>query len=301
MLGLISTGWSQLTVELLQTQEQFLQGEAIPLSVRVVNRSGQTLTMGNTADWLTFSLEERVGTVVPKIGEVPVLGEFVLESGQRGTRHVDLEPYFAVTKPGRYVVTATVHIPSWGRDVNSPPKFFDVIEGTHLWEQEVGLPRVPGATNATPETRVYTLQQANYLKGQIRLYLRVSDPLTGRVIKLQPVGNLISFSRPDPQVDKFSQLHLLYQNGPRTFSHQVFSTEGELILRQNYEYEDGRPRLRPDNDGWVIVSGGIRRSVASDFPPGLEPDKPVPAVPEPATTTTNAPTTNAPAKSKKKK
>jgi hypothetical protein len=292
LLGWAAAAWSQVSVEVLLDQQQFLPGETIPASVRIVNRSGQTLKLGATEDWLTFSMEEREGTVVPKLGEVPVLGEFELGSGQRGTKHVNLEPYFGLGKSGRYGIRASVQIPGWANEITSPVKYFDLIEGTKLWEQEVGLPRPAGATNAEPEIRIYTLQQANYLKGQIRLYLRVSDPGHGKLLRLQPVGKLLSFSRPDPQVDKLSQLHLLYQSGPQNFSHQVFSTEGELILRQNYEYVDKRPRLRPDEDGWVIVSGGIRRNHPSDFPPDLEPsqqarDLVAPELP---------PATNAPAK-----
>jgi hypothetical protein len=292
LLGMALPLHSQVTVEVDMTQEQFLPGEQIPVAVRVINRSGQKLTLGTTEDWLTFSLEERGATVVPKLAEVPVLGEFALESGQRGTKHVNLEPYFALSKPARYVVVASVQIPAWGREVSSFPRYFDVIEGTRLWEQTVGLPLSPDATNATPETRIYTLQQANYLKGQIRLYLRVTDGTTGRVVKLQPIGGLLSFSRPEAQVDKISQLHLIYQNGPQTFSHQVFSTEGELILRQNYDYVDRRPRLKADEDGWIVVNGGIRRIVPTDFPPGLEPEKKEPAIPdlEAKPSITNAPT-----------
>jgi hypothetical protein len=292
LIGWVSSALSQVSVELLLEQQQFLSGETIPVSVRIVNRSGRALTLGNTENWLTFSMEEREGTVVPKLGDAPVLEEFVLESGQRATKYVNLQPYFALGKPGHYGVVASVQIPGWADDVISAPKYFDIIEGTKLWEQEVGLPRAPGATNAEPELRIYTLQQANHLRGQIRLYLRVTDPGRGRLVRLQPVGKLLSFSRPEPQVDKLSQLHLLYQSGPQTFSHQVFSTEGELILRQTYDYVDKRPRLRPDDDGWVIVSGGQRRSHSSDFPPDLEPTKP----PTDSLAPELPPATNAPAK-----
>jgi uncharacterized protein (DUF58 family) len=71
---------AQVTVEVVLEQEQFLGGEALPVAVRITNRSGQTLRMGNEPDWLTFSVESREGFVVVKTDEVPVLGAFELES-----------------------------------------------------------------------------------------------------------------------------------------------------------------------------------------------------------------------------
>src|SRR5207249_11768589 len=70
-------------------QDQFLPGETLPAAVRISNRSGQTLRLGAEEDWLTFSVEARESAVVAKIGEVPVRGEFVVESSQRATKHVD--------------------------------------------------------------------------------------------------------------------------------------------------------------------------------------------------------------------
>jgi hypothetical protein len=278
LLFLAGLANAQLKVEILQKQEQFLPGEELHVSVRVINRSGQVLTLGTTEDWLTFSVESRDGSVVQRLSDPPVLDEFKLESSQMATKQVNLEPHFGLTTPGRYRVVATVRVPGWGNEVNSAPKFFDIIEGSRLWAQDVGLPKSAGSTNAVPETRRYTLQQANYLKGRIRLYLRVTDPVSGRLFRLLPIGSLVSFSRPEPQVDKQSRLHLLYQNGPHTFLYAVFSTEGDLILRRTYELVDSRPRLRPDEEGHVVVMGGTMVPNDSDFPGSS--DEPVPvAVP----------------------
>lgn len=266
---------AQVRVEVLTRQEQFLPGESLVVSVRVINRSGQTLSLGRGEDWLSFAVQSREGRVVQKLSDPDIIDEFTLESGQMGTKHVDISPHFALSTPSRYQVVATVRIPELGTDVSSLPRFFDIIEGSRLWEQEVGLPgNASTATNGSPVLRRFTLQQANYLRGQIRLYLRVSNPETGKVIKLVPIGSMVSFSRPEPQIDRDSHLHVLYQNGPHTFIYSVFSTEGELILRRTYDYVDSRPRLRPDATGNVVVLGGVVRPSATDFPG--ESDKPVP-------------------------
>jgi len=260
---------AQITVEVLQDQDQFLPGEALQVAVRITNRSGQTLRLGGDDNWLTFGVESMAGSVVRKTGEAPVPREVtIVESSKRATIRVDLAPYFALNQPGRYLITATVRIPDWPREIPpSPGKAFDIIEGAKLWEQEFGLPPSPGATNAIPEVRKYILQQANYIKGKLRLYLRVTDGSGSKTFRVFPIGTLFSFSRPEFQVDKLSRLHCLYENGPHAFSYTIFDPDGDLLVRQTYDFKTTRSRLKVDAEGNISVTGGSRRVTASDVPP----------------------------------
>lgn len=266
LLASLLPATAQLTVEVVLDQEQFLLGEAVPAAVKVTNRSGQTVQLGKDAGWLTFSIESGDGFVVGKSGEVPVIEEFTLPSSKVATRKVQLTPYFTLSRPGRYRVTATVDVKGWDKQFLSPAKGFDVITGAKLWSQEIGVPAPAGDTNRAPEVRKYTLQQANYLRTQPRLYVKLTDASEERVMKVYSLGNLVSFSKPDPQVDKLSNLHLLFQNGARTFSYNVVSPDGELTLRQTYETAATRPRLQLDADGKFAVAGGFRRISVSDLP-----------------------------------
>ncbi|MCU0784409.1 MAG: arrestin family protein [Verrucomicrobia bacterium] len=268
---------AQVVVEVTIEQEQFLPGETLPVAVKIKNRSGQTLHMGREADWLTLSVESRDGLVVAKSGEAPVTGEFTVESSQVATKQVDLSPYFALTRPGRYSVIATVRIKEWDGQATSAPKPFDIINGAKLWSQDFGVPAVAGATNQPPEIRRYTLLQANYLRKQLRLYLRLTDDSEGRVFKVVTIGPLVGLSRPEQQVDQFSHLHVLYQNGAHTFSYTVINPDGEIIVRQTHDYVSSRPRLRPGKDGRIVVAGGARRVTDNDLPaPKKNEDEPKP-------------------------
>ena len=157
---------AQVTVEVTQPQDQFLPGEALPVIVRIMNLSGQTLHFGGDPDWLTFSVESREGVVVPKVADLPVLEPFDLPSSKMASKRMDIGPCFPVTQVGRYNIIANVRIKEWGREIASAPKGMDVIEGVGLWQQEFGVPRAPGQTNGSPEIRRYVLQQANYVKGR---------------------------------------------------------------------------------------------------------------------------------------
>jgi hypothetical protein len=157
-----------------------------------------------------------------------------------------------------------VTIPEWSQQIVSIPKPFDIIQGAKLWEQEFGVPLAAGVTNRPPEVRKYTLQQANYLK-QLMLYFQLTD-VSGRVNRVFPIGPMLSFGQPEAQMDRSSNLHVLYQRGPRSFGYTVVNSDGEVMLRQTYDYTT-RPRLQFDGDGKLSVVGGVRRPSPSDLPP----------------------------------
>src|SRR6185503_3087057 len=103
-------------------------------------------------------------------------------------------------------------------EISSKPRMFQIVRGTKLWEQEFGVPGPAG----TPEARKFILQQANYQKS-LKLYLRITDGSDNVVYRVFPLGQLVSFSQPEAQIDKASYLHVLFQTGARSFLFQVVS------------------------------------------------------------------------------
>lgn len=265
---------AQVSVEVDLEQEHFLVGETLPATVRIVNRSGQTLTLGADPEWLTFSVEARDDFIVIKNGDAPVLGEFQLGSSQVATKHVDVAPYFVLTRQGRYNLTATVRLKDWNTQITSKPKTFDIINAAKLWSREFGVPITSGPSNQPPEVRRFTLEQANYLRSQLRLYLRLTDVSGTRVFKVFAIGPMVSFGQPEAQMDRNCNLHVLYQTGARSFSYTVCNPDGVLLVQQRYDYTNTRPRLQADERGNITVTGGIRRVTSNDLPP--PPPPPIP-------------------------
>ena len=256
---------AQVSVELSVDQDQYLRDESLPVKVLITNRSGQTLHLGKEKNWLTFSVENRDGSVVVRTSEVPVEGEFSLESALQATRRVDLMPYYDLSQPGRYRVSAVVRIKEWNEEITSQRKEVYIVKGVKIWEQDFGVPAPAGP----PEVRKYALQQAIFLK-QLRLYVRITDLSENTVFRVLSVGSMVSFNRPEHEVDWESNLHLLFQTGARSFQYCVVTPKGELSLRQTHDYAPTRPVLRGDEKGRIRVVGGDRRATPSDFPAPAE-------------------------------
>ena len=283
LVSVFSAPAQVITVQVLLEQDQFLPGESLPVTVRVINNSGQSLHLGEAANWLTFNVESADNnSVVMKNADPPVVGGFDLGSSEVATKRVDLTPYFALTHAGRYHLVATVRIPEWGSAETSPAKEFDVIDGAQLWSQDFGLPVPAGVTNQLPVVRKYILEEANYLRQQLRMYVLVSDQTGTRILKVSAVGPMVSFSQPDAQLDSASNLHVLYQGGARVFIYAVVNPDGNITQQEIYDYENSRPRLAVNAAGDIVVRGGVRRVKPGELPSVRPPEEVLPPTPAPA-------------------
>jgi hypothetical protein len=262
-LWVVPGALAQVSVSVAVDQDQVLIGESVRVAVRITNFSGQSLRLGEGDDWLRFLLETPQGHLVARRGSVPVDGAFLLESSKMATKRVDLAPYFDLGQPGRYRITAGVWIQEWGQEIVSQAVNIEVVRGTTLWERSFGVPVAAGASHA-PEVRRYALQQAMHMK-RMTLYSRVTDSTGQIVYRVLPLGLLLNFSEPEKQIDRESNLHVLWQTGARSFNYTVLNPDGERIVRQTHDYSDTRPMLRLDPEGRIVVSGGIRRPAADDI------------------------------------
>ena len=274
LVSLLNAPAQVITVQVTMEQDQFLPGESMPVAVRIFNNSGQSLHLGADEQWLTFNVESSDNNAsVTRRSDPPVAGEFDLGSSEVATKRLDLAPYFSLTHPGPYRVVATLHIKQWNTDVASQEKKIDIINGAQLWSQDFGLPLPPGVTNQPPVVRKYTLEQANYLRKQLRLYVLVSDPSGLHILKVTPVGPMVSFSRPEAQLDSAANLHVLYQSGAQSFIYSVINPDGDIAKQEIYDYLGTRPRLAMNAAGDVVEQGGVRRAKQGELPTVIAPDE----------------------------
>ncbi|HWD19736.1 MAG TPA: hypothetical protein VHB20_10700 [Verrucomicrobiae bacterium] len=259
-----------VTAALSLDQTVFLADEDMDLKVQIINRSGRSLALGGTPDWITFSVQGAEDYIAPKIGELPVVSPFVLGSGMAATRKFNPAPYIEIRRPGRYTINATIKIPQWKQAVACKPVSFTIVNGTPLAGfsgLEFGLPSAPGSTNA-PESRQYRLLKVAYQE-QLKLYFQLTDK-NGKTLRCYPLGHVLSFSAPEAQLDHFNNLHILWQTGARDFTYLAITTDGDLLMRQTYVYTETRPRLKLTENSNIAVEGGVRKYTAQDLPIAAE-------------------------------
>jgi hypothetical protein len=257
---------AQMRVELSFEQESYLPHEPMYATVVIYNSSGQNLKLGRDNDWLSFSIEPSTGGVVKQIKAPDVIGEFDLPSASRARKMVNLAEAYELTRFGRYYITAVVRVPEWGGETftSQRPRPIGIATGVTLWESTFGLPGEQ--SDGPPELRKFKLVQANHRK-QLSLYVRITDQSETENYSLFTLGALVGFSKPEPQMDRWSNLHVFYQDAAHTFRYFTITPDGLLLARQTWEIGESRPVMKVNSDGRISVTGGVRRVSASDLPP----------------------------------
>lgn len=256
---------AQVTVTVELDQEQYLAREPIIAAVRIVNLSGVPLKLGATQKWLKFDVEATDGSYVERVTDPPVVQEFEIPNAARGTRRVDLAPYYNVSQLGRYKVKALVTIDALSLEVHSTPAYFNIIGGAVIWEKTFGWRPVIDDVSLEVTFRRYALVHAMDGK-QIMLYARVSDRDGGEVYRVTKLGRFLTFSRPEAMIDRQSHLHVLWQTGARVFTYIKIDPRAELQARQTHQYTSSRPALQRLPDGETKVLGGTRIPNPYDLP-----------------------------------
>jgi hypothetical protein len=295
-----STTMGQIDVKLSTTQEQFLPAERLEVAVKISNFTGGPLRLGSHPQWIAFNVQRADGGVVNKITNVPETGEFTLEQSTSGTLRFDLAPQFAIDRPDRYRVTATVTPVASGETYVSAPLAFDIISGVRLNEDRTfGFVKTDGSV----EQRKYILQQANFLK-HLRLYLRVTDATESRSFKVVPLGGVVTFNPPRWGMDRQSYFHVLHQFSADEYRYHRIDPDGNLLTLQTWRATSRRPELRVNDSGEIAVVGGVRLLDRTDIPATTDAELAAarralrPSVPSESTDSTA--TTNAPPKDRKR-
>jgi hypothetical protein len=266
----VPCAWAQnngVTAYLELGQDQYLPDEDVQLKVRIINRSGQPITLGEGNDWISFEVLGEHQTVMSKLGEMPVKGPFTLQSGEAITKEFNPTPYFDFRHPGTYTIGAIIKFPQWNQQVMCKPKVFTLFEGVPLADfgnLSFGVPPPPGVTNAAPVVRHYSLVRVT-LMDQMKLYFKLTDD-AGRTLRCFVLGRMVSFGSPNVQMDRDNNAHVLFQTGAKTFDYTVVDPNGAIVARQFHEYTDTRPVMHLTEDGRIFILGGRRLLTMNDIP-----------------------------------
>ena len=201
--------------------------------------------------WLAFNIQSEDGIILPKQAQIEQGEPFSLLSGQYGIKKVNLGGIYSFHETGEYRVVATIKIAQWSQQVTSSQAKFIVMNGIvmkELPDLTFGVPPAPGQPSALPEIRKYVILKTELLReddstkgstmGKPRdpedvLYFQLTDSTGAKPIRTFLLGRVINLTtKPEARLDKDSNLHLLYQQGPKSYSYFAISPNGILLLRQ---------------------------------------------------------------------
>jgi len=242
---------AQIRIQLQSDKEFFLLYESIPVVVSLQNISGRTLQLEGTTDrpWLSFGIVEESGSPVRQLGQLNTEQTVLIPAGQTVSRTVDLMPLFELRSRGSYRVQAQVNLGSV--QAASLPLKFTIIQGREIWKRTVGLPSLD---NGKDEYRCYSLLVHHQEKGDF-LYASVKDDPPRLVYGVIQLGGFLSMTPPLVEIDRDAHLHVLYQNGPRSFGYVEVDPRAKLVQRAAFADHMSKPQLLNVN-GVVTVQGG---------------------------------------------
>lgn len=258
--------WSvmaQVDLDLTMERQIFLPSEDTEVAVRISNFTGEPLTLGQDPRWIHFTVEDLRGRVSGKLQDPPDTGEFTLEPATRGKLRFNITPLFNITTPGSYRIFVSIRLPT-GEEVTSDPLTFEIISGVKLSEpREVGFRNAEGQL----ERRKFILQRASFPNKRVQLYARLTDSTESHTIKVIPLGNTVSFDRPEWLVDRESHFHVLHRTDSAHYFYHLLAPDGSLTLRQLWLADgSGRVELRVNEEGEVRVFGAVRRPYPGELP-----------------------------------
>jgi len=239
---------AQIAVQIRIPATTLLVYESIPVTVSIQNYSGRPIQLADTGAtrWLKLIVTDGAGSAIPVTGTIAASDPVTIEPGNAVAQTIDLLPLFSIRSRGLYRVQASVHCPA-GSAVSTVMDFM-LMQGREIWTQTVGL---PGSNN---EYRAYSLTTRR--DGNVELlFASVREDSAQAVYSLVPLGELLPTGAPRVRVDQQAHLHVLFQNGPRSFGYAHVDPSAKVLARAAYSNFITWPELT-EKDGVISVEGG---------------------------------------------
>ena len=229
-----------IQIQLDMKKSEYLLYEAIPIVVKITNRSGKTQKF--TGNWLDISIFDNHGEILIPSKKAH-FKPLEIKAGKASSRSFYLSEFYSISE-GRHSVQASLHLGQNSK--NSNEVRFNVYDGKELWAEEVGL--------KTGESFRYELLQFHSLQGPL-LYLRIHQ-LGKSLVATYLLGNFpVKF--PQVQLDKENNLHILYLVQAEIYAHLTFSPSGKIIQRTLYERNATKQARFILSSGKISVQGKL--------------------------------------------
>lgn len=271
---------AQFATQAIVGKANYLIGEAVEVTVSIVNRSGADVVMGgaNGQSWLSFDVSGPDGAQIPMMRS-RADDTFVFKAGTSISRKVLVTDTHPFMEYGNYMVAANVYHPPSQQSYTSNRVRVSMTDTKAFWSQPFGVPTgMPGAG----QIRRYELVLLRDTE-RTHIYARMLDDRSNMKLSTYALGQCIMVMNPQVTVDATNTMHVLFMTQPHIYMHVSMDPQGKMSA-PTFHKEEGtnRPQLAVNADQRTIgVAGGHvfdpsmpdptapkRRSVG-DRPPGL--------------------------------
>lgn len=236
---------AQIKVWCVMKEKVFLQYEAVPAEIHILNEGADPLHVSTNAPAAVLTLDVLDGERKPaeSTGKPLLLRPLTIAPGETARLPFDLASLHALTSTEPHTVAA--RIDSDGITYESLPTRFDVQKGSEVAKTTSKAPR-----------RVFSLRTAVRSNRQM-LFVRVDDPAAGLCYGSYELERFQKGIPPRMLFDTRGHLHVLFSHVPKALIHAEISPTGAPISRKYYREGQKTPQFGPDGKGGVEVTGAI--------------------------------------------
>ncbi len=263
--------FAQLAMNLKLNSDDYIRYEKIYAFLTIKNQSGRPIIFGTNKNLqckISFDIETLRGDR-PKSLEAPMyeITDTLLPAGEKQTFTIPITKYFAFSSVGKYRIKAIVTHAQLAQSYETEPIEFNIVEGNVVWTTSVGIPALSAEENKDSKIGKRTYSIISYFDGTNKIYcLLVEDDK--HIYGLTKVGYDIGTVKPQCEVDRLSNLHLLVQSSANIFSYFIYDVNCRLEEKEVYKKADeySIPTLLYDEKtGRIHVVGGILATEGKDY------------------------------------
>lgn len=213
---------AQLNVTLRVPHSRVLQYEPVTLRVVLENNSGRPIEFfGNENDArMELAVELAPGRPVLPTKPMDFGPAVTIPPGESKEILVDLLDFFEMEETGPHTVFARVH---WaGKVFVSSHLYLDMVPGMEIERM------VTSTTHGPPALNTFSLRTLHRKRGDF-LFLRIENEDLGLCYGVYELGRLLRTYPPALRIDSAGYVHVLHQSGPNSYTHSVFTAEGDPL------------------------------------------------------------------------
>ena len=250
--------WGQIDIAVSTSKKQYLPYEAVFITIKLTNNSGRIIDFGESDGTLDLEVKNYNGSLIEPKSKENFVKNLKIQPGTVQQLELKLNTFYDIYLVSKYSIYIRLNHKLFANYSlkNVSPAVFRVTNGVTELKKNFGV-SLKKDGKATILPRSYSV--ISYSKNERRyISLKIEDENV--VYTIQELGVFVRGLPLQHQIDAFSNIHLIFHIGGKTFKYIIFSADGEerqrrYLLATKEQY----PILNLDN-----VTGSV--NVLNDVP-----------------------------------